>query len=113
MKAPISKQAEEIFKDPDKAQRLIEAIRSMREKRTDSAPVTLDHKNLNVQIVRIDHSTDRGPLSLQETELEESFNGRAACGMTAGALAPITIPGQGFIIKYSETANLNIVFMKL
>jgi hypothetical protein len=58
MKAPISKQAEEIFKDPDKAQRLIEAIRSMREKRTDSAPVTLDHKNLNVQIVRIDHSTD-------------------------------------------------------
>jgi hypothetical protein len=33
--------------------------------------------------------------------------------MAAGALAPISIPGQGFIMKYSETVNLNIVFMKL
>jgi hypothetical protein len=30
-----------------------------------------------------------------------------------GALAPIPIPGQGFIIKYSDTLNLNIVFYRL
>jgi hypothetical protein len=58
MKAPISKQAEEIFKDPDKAHKVIEAIRAMRERRAESAPVTLDSQKLNLRIVRTDRSAD-------------------------------------------------------
>jgi hypothetical protein len=33
--------------------------------------------------------------------------------MTPGAFAPITIPGQGFVIKYSEVLNVNVVFYQL
>ncbi len=33
--------------------------------------------------------------------------------MIPGAFAPLTIPGQGFVIKYSEVLNLNIVFYQL
>jgi hypothetical protein len=58
MRAPISERAEKLLRDPTKARSLIEAIRSTREKRTDSAPVTVDHQKLNVQIVRIDRPAE-------------------------------------------------------
>ena len=57
MKAPISKQAEEILPDPAKAIKLIQAIRLTRESSVESAELPLDHEKLNVKIVRIDHST--------------------------------------------------------
>jgi hypothetical protein len=58
MKAPISERAEKILSDPIKARTLVEAIRSSREKRVESEPLTLDHQKLRVQIVRIDRSLD-------------------------------------------------------